>query len=394
MTLAEPSPLKPASSHHARDFVFTFSYESYADAHKRGMMRPPDRLVSALINSADVRRILVADPYRSWVTSWARTLVDIQHRARQTDKFRHVSPMRIARADPVDLAGVEKVYLGYEAIVRRAADGAGLERPAFVTASPLVAGFADLDWTDGALYYARDDWLSSPARRRYWPAYREAYQRIADSGRAVAAVSQEIIDRIEPTGPHRVVPNGIEPSEWLGAQPAPPAWFERIPGPRAAYLGTLDSRLDIEGLEALATARPDVHIVLIGPVPDHGYIRSLRDRPNIHIRGEVRRREVVAVLRNAELTLLAHRRTALTEAMSPLKVYEYLAAGRPVLATDLRPVNGLGSRVLLADTVADFVDLIDPALGMGIQEEPARASYIEANAWGTRHAEILSLIGG
>ncbi|GMM97543.1 glycosyltransferase [Microbacterium sp. MTN4-26] len=394
MTLAASSPLQPGTSHQARDFVFTFSYESYADAHKRGMMRPPDRLVSTLIDSPEVRRVLVADPFRSWITSWVRALVDIRHRARETDKFRHVSPMRIARADPVRVDDVAEVYRDYERIVRRAAEAAQLEQPAFVTASPLVGGFTGLDWTGGALYYARDDWLSSPARRRYWPAYREAYHRIAASGRAVAAVSQEIIDRIEPTGPHRVVPNGIEPREWLGPQPTAPDWLSRIPGPRAAYLGTLDSRLDIDGLETLAVARPDLHIVLIGPVPDPSYIRSLRGRPNIHIRGEVRRQEVVAVLRNVELTLLAHRRTPLTEAMSPLKVYEYLAAGRPVLATDLRPVRGLGDRVLLAESVSDFVDLLDPALGIGLQEEPARASYIAANAWTARHREILSLLGG
>ena len=394
MTLAQPTPRQPRASRDARDFVFTFSYESFADAQKRGMMRPPDRLVSTLINSPEVRRILVADPYRSWLTSWVRGMIDFQHRARESEKFRHVSPMRIVRADPVSIPELESVYQEYERIVRRAADAAELERPSFVTASPLVAGFTELDWTSGALYYARDDWLSSPARRRYWPAYEEAYRRIAQSGLAVAAVSQEIIDRIGPTGPHRVVPNGIEPREWLGPQPAPPAWLAKIPGPRAAYLGTLDSRLDIGGLEQLARARPDLHIVLIGPVPDRGYIRPLHELPNIHIRGEVRRAEVVAVLRNVELTLLAHRRTALTEAMSPLKVYEYLAAGRPVLATDLRPVRGLGERVLLAETVADFVDLIDPARGMGIETETKRASYIAANAWSTRHEEILALLDG
>jgi teichuronic acid biosynthesis glycosyltransferase TuaH len=278
--------------------------------------------------------------------------------------------------------------------VRNAADSAGLQTPRFVTANPLVAGFANLEWTDGALYYARDDWLSSPARRKYWPAYREAYRRIAERGHAVAAVSQEIIDRIGPTGPHRVVPNGIEPDEWLGAQPEAPDWFARIPGPRAVYVGTLDSRLDLEGLRALAGARPDLHIVLIGPAPDPSYVAPLRSLPNVHIRGLVGRREVVAVLRNSELTLLAHRRTPLTEAMSPLKVYEYLAAGRPVLATDLRPVHDLGPRVLLSETVEEFADLIDTALAQGVQSEPERQEFVRANAWPSRHREILSLLEG
>lgn len=383
-----PSPMP--SSH---DFVFTFSYESLSDAQKRGMMRPPDRLVAALINSPDVRRLLIVDPYRPRTTAWGRNLVDFQHRPHETEKVRHSAPLRWARTDPTDPAEIEHVYRRYESYVRKAAGTAELAIPSFITASPLVAGFTQLEWAGPALYYARDDWLSSPGRRKYWPAYQEAYNRIAASGRAVAAVSQEIIDRIGPTGPHQVVPNGIEPSEWLGDQPEPPEWFAKIPGPRAVYLGTLDSRLDIDGLRVLATARPDLNIVLIGPVPYRPYLNGLRDVPNVHVRGEVRRREVVAVLRNAELTLLAHRQTALTEAMSPLKVYEYLAAGRPVLATDLRPVRGFGDRVHLAPTVAEFVDLVDIALAQGVQNEDERRAYIAANAWATRHRQIMALLG-
>ncbi len=393
MTMPEtPDAALPTAGGSPRDFVFTFSYESYADALKRGMMRPPDRVVSMLINSPNVRRLLIADPYRPWTTAWARDLLNLPHRPPAVEKVRHVRPLRARRTDPRDLDGIERVYKSYEHAVREAAARAELRSPSFVTVNPLVAGFSALDWTDAALYYARDDWLSSPSRRQYWPAYREAYRRIADSGRAVAAVSQEIIDRIEPKGPHRVVPNGIEPSEWLGSQPDPPRWFERIPGPRAVYVGTLDSRVDVDGVRQLASARTDVQIILIGPVPQRAYLGSLIGLDNVHVKSEVRRQEVVAVLRNAELTLLAHRQTPLTEAMSPLKVYEYLAAGRPVLATDLNPVRHFGSRVHLADSVADFADLVDAALAQGIQNELERVAFIDDNAWSTRHREILALL--
>jgi hypothetical protein len=57
-------------------------------------------------------------------------------------------------------------------------------------------------------------------------------------------VTQAIIDRIRPSGPHAVVPNGIEPHEWISPDPAP-AWFGALPGPRLLYVGSLDHRLDI-----------------------------------------------------------------------------------------------------------------------------------------------------
>jgi hypothetical protein len=77
--------------------------------------------------------------------------------------------------------------------------------------------------------------------------------------------------------------------------------------------------------------------------------------------------------------------------MSPLKVYEYLAAGLPVLATDLPPVRELGSRVLLADSVEEFGGLVDHALALGLEPEPERVAFVTENSWTARHRAILDM---
>src|SRR4029453_4754695 len=139
-------------------------------------------------------------------------------------------PARMRRDDPTDGAGIPAGYRSYDRSLLRAARRHALARPYVLTTNPLVAGFAPFDWAQEVTFFARDDWSSSPAREAYWPAYRAAYRRISASGRPVAAVSEEIIDRIAPTGASAVVPNGVEPSEWLGPLPAPPA--SGPPGPR------------------------------------------------------------------------------------------------------------------------------------------------------------------
>jgi glycosyltransferase involved in cell wall biosynthesis len=96
-------------------------------------------------------------------------------------------------------------------------------------------------------------------------------------------------------------------------------------------------------------------------------------------------------LRSAELALVAHRRTPLTEAMSPLKVYEYLAAGSPVISIDLPPVRALGDRVILVDAVADFADVVDRALALGPADELDRQRFIAANSWSARHASVMAI---
>jgi teichuronic acid biosynthesis glycosyltransferase TuaH len=386
------APAEPASTVRSQaDFVFTFSYETYSDAVRRGMMRPPDRILASLMASPEVRRLLVANPFR-WAPRVAATpVLDRDVRFPSSERMSLHRPVRLRRDDPIDVSRLGTEYALYDRSLRRAARRLGLERPLALTTNPLVAGFAPFDWASAVTFFARDDWSSSPAREAYWPAYREAYRRIARSGRAVAAVSAEILERIAPTGPALVVPNGVEPSEWLGDAPPPPAWFAAIPGPRAVYVGTLDSRLDVPGIADLATRVPDLQVVLLGPLPDPEYVAALRPLRNVHVHASVARPELVAVLRNAEVCLLAHRRTPLTEAMSPLKIYEYLAAGAPVVSIDLAPVRGIDDRVLLVDSVSDFADEVPRALALGTAREVERNAFIGANSWAARHEQVFAL---
>ncbi len=125
-----------------------------------------------------------------------------------------------------------------------------------------------------------------------------------------------------------------------------------------------------------------------------GTSRRCAHWPNVHVHGSVGRAELIATLRNSDLALVAHRRTPLTEAMSPLKLYEYLAAGLPVLSIDLPPVRGISDRVWLTHAVSDFVDVVDAALQAGPADEAARTAFIEANSWTARHERIIALARG
>lgn len=381
-TASEPQPL---------DHVFTFSYETYADAAARGMMRPPDRILQTLMSSPRVGGLLVANPYRSFASEAARRLRGRTDGFVDSPQQALVQPIRISRADAGSRRRLIEGYRRYDERLRRAAETMGLHAPRVITTNPLAAGFAPFAWAATVTYFGRDDWLSSEARSAYWPAYRAAYRQIRESEVGVVAVSEQIIERIAPRGPHAVVPNGVEPDEWAGPLPPAPAWLEKIPGPRAIYVGTIDTRLDTEGVAALAAARPDVSVVLLGPLPDPRYIRVLEGIRNVHVRPGVGRTELVAALRNSHVSLLAHRRTPLTEAMSPLKVYEYLAAGLPVVSTDLPPVRDLGPRVLLAPSTAEMAPMIDQAIAMGIQRDAERTQFVAKHSWASRHRVILDM---
>jgi glycosyltransferase involved in cell wall biosynthesis len=344
-----------------------------------------------------IGRLLVANPFRSIASIAAHRVLRNQPAFPASADRQLYEPMRLARSDATDPAVVERQYAAYDRALRKASARLGIERPAVITTNPVIAGFAPLEWAGSVTYFGRDDWLTTPAKRRWWPVYAEAYARIARRGIAVTAVSRQIVDRIAQAapgglrGPAAVVPNGVDPREWLGPAAPPPAWFAALPGPRAVHVGTLDTRIDVEGIAALATARRELSIVLLGSVPDERDVAPLRALPNVTIAPHVGRAELVAVLRATEIALLAHRRTPLTEAMSPLKLYEYLAAGAPVLAVDLPPVRGVGPRVLLTENVADFARATDAALALGRADEETRRRFVDDNSWRARHRALIDL---
>jgi teichuronic acid biosynthesis glycosyltransferase TuaH len=256
-----------------------------------------------------------------------------------------------------------------------------------ITTHPLIPGFAGLDWCDSVTYYAYDDLAASPPLRRWWPAFEESYRRVRERGHRVVAVSDAIIERINPRGPHAVIPNGVDPSEWRTPGPAPD-WFAKLPGPRLLYVGSLESRIDVDQLRRAARAYPSASMAIAGPMLDPGHFAALREEPNVHLRPPVGRAELVALVHAADVCLLPHVSNALTQAMSPLKLYEYLAGGAPVAALDLPPVRDISPRVLITKELAEG---IERALELGRAGDAERWSFAEANSWRSRQERIVEL---
>ena len=266
----------------------------------------------------------------------------------------------------------------------------GLEQPVVITSHPLLAGFADFTWARSVTFYATDDWSAYPPARRWWPAYRESFDRVRARERRVGAVSQALLERIAPRGRGAVVPNGLDPDEWTGAL-QPPAWTSELSQPLLLYTGTLDSRLDVHALLALAHQRPQASILLVGPLVEPDHLQPLRDAANIIIRSPVGRRELTALVRCADVGIIPHVRSPLTEAMSPLKLYEYLGGGLPVVSSDLAPVRDVDPRIVIVPDGQELAVGVDRALELGPAAEHARQAFLQANSWRARHDELIEL---
>src|SRR5262245_48731932 len=115
----------------ARDVVFTFYLESWANAAGREMYMAGPRLLATLMSEPSVRRLLVANPYRSTPIQWAKRLTGQQAAPFPANVNQAlVEPRRIRRRDPASVQALERVYGAYDRVLEAAAAKLGADRPA------------------------------------------------------------------------------------------------------------------------------------------------------------------------------------------------------------------------------------------------------------------------
>ncbi len=394
--MAVQSPDLPAGkpqtqpSGRAREVIFSFDDLTWAAAQERGMCFPQDQLALAMLDDPAIEKLLLCDRPRSAPIKLAKDLIERPLRFESSLRVGLWQPLRWRRLEPVSVKALERTYATYDRRLQRVAERRSLDRPAVITGQPFIAAFAKLEWAGPVTLFSTDDLAAHPDYQRWRPSLLAAYERIAASGRRVCAVTDAIIDRIGPQGPAAVVPNGVDVALW--ATPGkPPTWFTDLPGPRLLYIGALGSRIDTVAMRAIARAFPQGTVALVGPLAERDHLVELLAEPNVVHHEAVPREQVVALCHGADACLLPHRQTELTEAMSPLKLYEYLASGTPTVATDLAPVRRAGGAIVRVPPGGDFAAAVGDALAAGPISEDARHEFVARNSWASRSAEVLDL---
>jgi len=137
-----------------------------------------------------------------------------------------------------------------------------------------------------------------------------------------------------------------------------------VPHPRLGFFGVVDERMDLDLLRQVAAARPDWHLVIVGPVVKIDP-SLLPVGANIHYLGPKQYDELPSYLAGWDVALLPFARNDATRFISPTKTPEYLAAGKPVVSTSIRDVvrpYGVQGLARIADQPDEFVAAVEAAL--------------------------------
>ncbi len=190
--------------------------------------------------------------------------------------------------------------------------------------------------------------------------------------------------------PKRAVyfPNGVNLSNFERRALEKPDAYQSLHGPIVVYVGAIHDWFDFDLLNELAAALPDVNFVLIGPCAEN---RSrFEPRENVFLLGKRDYTLIANYLFYADIGIVPFNRRDypdLVNAINPLKLYEYMACGLPVVATRWHELEYISSPAVLCDTPEDFQKAIRDLLHSKVDPLPL-IDFAREHDWSARYHDL------
>jgi glycosyltransferase involved in cell wall biosynthesis len=283
-------------------------------------------------------------------------------------------------------------------LVRRAVRRLGMNAPILWAYVPQAEVLVESLRPSQVVYHCVDDMAAQKGIDG--PSFRAAEARFAASADLVFASSAPLAERLAQVSDHVVAMTNVADTErFAGALGDGPvdAGIAALPHPRIVFTGAIvRTKLNFELLVALARTRPGWSIALVGPIgpgDPSTDVSALRREPNVHLLGKRRYEELPDVLRGADAALIPYDINELTASIFPMKVYEYLAAGLPVVTTPLPSLAGVEGIVTAADAEATVAALEELLEADGPEARADRSRLAESHSWENRLDEIAEALG-
>jgi glycosyltransferase involved in cell wall biosynthesis len=178
--------------------------------------------------------------------------------------------------------------------------------------------------------------------------------------------SPALLEKKGSLNPHTVfVPNGVDFAAYAVAQPEPED-MRSIPRPRVGYVGRIKGQLDLQLLGALATRHPAWSFVFVGPLAPTNEVKvwakRLSGMSNVYFLGQKPVERLPAYTQHLDVCTMCYSMNDYTKFIYPLKLHEYLAAGRPVVATPIRSLQQFAGVIEMATSVDEWSNALERSL--------------------------------
>jgi glycosyltransferase involved in cell wall biosynthesis len=246
-----------------------------------------------------------------------------------------------------------------------------------------------------SLYYCADDWSATGQWWNNSANIREREAALASKVDLVVGTSTKIVERWQPDHQNTMLmTNGADVDSLRMARDpalAIPDDIKELASPRIGYVGRIDSRFDARLYVQLAEKRPDWSFVIVGPVTNtDAAVARLRTMANVRFLGARPRADLPAYLKYFDVCTIPYVLDKLSESIFPLKLFEYLAAGRPVVATAMPELMRYQQYVHVTRSPGDFENAIEKSLHSPLPT--ASESFLRENSWDAKANVLLETL--
>jgi glycosyltransferase involved in cell wall biosynthesis len=276
-----------------------------------------------------------------------------------------------------------------------------MERPIVWIARPdMQEVLEELPALSLVIYHVVDEYSAYYGIREEWrQRIVAAEQKLMARADLVLVVSESLYAAKKPfNASTHLVANGVDYELYASAlkDPSLPAKLAAIEPPRLGYIGHIGERLDFAALMAAAEAHPEWSFVFIGDVhfagPNDGWNR-FETLPNVHYLGVVGVREVPHYVKGFQVGLMPYLPDEHSRNVSPLKLYDYFAAGIPVVSSDIPAAREFAKHVHLSNGGSDYEARLRDALAdVSPDRRRERLALAREASWERRANRISELI--
>lgn len=243
--------------------------------------------------------------------------------------------------------------------LQRALQATGVRDPILWLTNPLHTEMIGHLRESHLVFDAVDNWVHHQNYTHKRTQLEENYRVIGKRADCIFGVSKNLLRELFPNHPRAFcVPNGVDCTLFSPNVPKNKR-IASLPSPRVGYLGIVEERFDTELVEWIAKHKPDISLIIAGMIWNTSIRERLSRYPNITLIDHYIPAQDVPSLMNAfDVLMIPHRRNALTAGMNPMKMYEALALGKPIVSTSVPGTELFSDLIRVAEGPETFAELL------------------------------------
>nr|WP_296047178.1 glycosyltransferase [uncultured Blautia sp.] len=261
-----------------------------------------------------------------------------------------------------------------------------LEKSILLLQNPMAIGAAQNVKCDLFAFDAIDNWLYHPQMQDK-TLIKKNYNYVDNHADIIFTVSESLKDTFPNNTNVNWIPNGVDIDYFRAAR----YQYDDCEGKiTIGYVGKIQDRVDFELVEKCAQRYSDCEFMFLGPVysQKEKTVELVRKYKNISFKGDIHYSELPKEMHGMDIAIIPHRVDKFTNSMNPLKIYEYLAAGKLVVSTKVAGIENLSNYVFLADDNEKFINTLGKAIELiknrKVESEQVAKSIPQECSWEDR----------